>query len=120
MSIEPPLIKLGEVKDVNWPDGIKEFADESGVHLPERSGSVLSTRDKARELQAEHGVIPGPVILDARAVESATPTYFDQLLMFWPNAQLIGANDDVLESFELAQARRRATGQAALQTPEEK
>lgn len=108
MSIEPPLIKLGKRQRPEWPEALRKHAEEIGAALPEETGSVLSTRDAAREFINAHG---GPrttaIYLDARDVDIASPSYFDQLLMFWPHAQLVGASEDVAISFELAQTHRK-------------
>jgi hypothetical protein len=111
VSYEPPLIKLGRRQRPEWPEAIRKHAERIGAPLPEETGVVLSTRDAARKLQAEYGAIDTVVYLDVTDVEIASPSYFDQLLIFWPRAQLIGAVDpEVRVSFELAQNHRGERG----------
>jgi hypothetical protein len=113
MSVEPPVIKLGKRQRPDWPPAIRQHAEAIGVPLPEETGCVLSTRDAARSFINDHGGPKlGTVYLDARDVEIATPSFFDQLLMFWPLAQLVGASEDVRVSFELAQSHRSARRQS--------
>lgn len=108
MSIEPPLIKLGRRQKPDWPEAIREHAEAIGAPLPKETGVVLSTRDAARKLTAERGTITTTVYLDVTDVEIASPSFFHQLLMFWPHAQLVGDVDpEVRVSFELAAGKEQ-------------
>lgn len=101
---EPPMVKLGRRLQRDWPEPLRSHATGLGVELPAETGTVLSTRESARELVRARPDVSGLVYLDAQDVEIAAPSYFHELLKFWPQARLVGANEDVQLSFDLAAA----------------
>jgi hypothetical protein len=78
------------------------------VAFEAQDGTVVATRQRARELIAAHPDLDGgrQVVLDASGVEVASPPFLDELVAAWPGALLVNFNDDVAAAWDLVIERR--------------
>ena len=69
---------------------------------------VFATRDLGRRLVASREDVDKsqPVIIDAEGAEVMTAGFADELLNAWPRAELINANEDIRESWNMAKERQ--------------
>lgn len=115
MSVEPPMIVLKR-RVCSTRNAAREVIAQRPDVSP--SGAVYLRCDRAeatplesmpskiRALYEERGIEPSKRL----GVEVMTPSFADEILKAWPKAQLVGANKDVQESWNVAADPGRRDG----------
>lgn len=70
-------------------------------------GKVIGTRSLGRQIASEHSPDDALVYVRVDKVRVISSPVFDELLKAWPGMQLLGADDDLQNSFDSFVSFRR-------------
>lgn len=102
-----PIVPLGKIRKMSELHShlAKRYVAEHG---DAEVGTVLASREAAKDLVTRWRKLDPdkPIHLDAKEVEIASVSFFDEILKAWPQATIINASEDVAWSFELAKEHR--------------